>query len=125
MSKMSKILALVMALVMVVGLLAGCGGSKGGAAAAPAAEVPEGGYTFPLAEKAEISGLTRFPANTESEPNNRTIYKRLEEKTNVHINWKAIQGDQWGDKIALELANIKTLPEFISPAGLGDWKSVV
>ena len=121
MSKMRKTLALVMALVMTMMLLAACGssGSAGGAASAPV-EVPEGGYTFPLAEKVEISGLTRFPANTESEPNNRTIYKRLEEKTNVHVNWKAIQADQWGDKIALEMANIKTLPEFISPAGLGD-----
>ena len=121
--KLRKILALIMALVMSAALLAGCGGSGnagGGAASAPAAEVPEGGYTFPLPEKVEISGLTRFPANTESEPNNRTIYKRLEEKTNVHVNWKAIQSDQWGDKIALEMANIKTLPEFISPAGLGD-----
>lgn len=124
MSKLHKSLALVMALVMTVALLAGCGGSgastTGGDAAPAAAEVPAEGYTFPMAEKAEISGLTRFPANTESEPNNRTIYKRLEEKTNVHVNWKAIQSDQWGDKIALELANIKTLPEFISPAGLGD-----
>ena len=116
MSKMSKTLALVMALVMIMALLAGCGGSGnagGGAASAPV-EVPEGGYTFPLAEKAEISGLTRFPANTESDPNNRTIYKRLEEQTNVHVNWKAIQGDQWGDKIALEMANIKTLVTPIS-----------
>ena len=123
MSKMSKSLALIMAIVMSVALLAGCGGSGNagaGTASAPAAEVPEGGYTFPLAEKAEISGLTRFPANTESEPNNRTIYKRLEEETNVHVNWKAIQADQWGDKIALEMANIKTLPEFVSPAGIGD-----
>ena len=121
MSKMRKTLALVMALVMTMMLLAACGssGGAGGVASAPV-EIPEGGYTFPLAEKAEISGLTRFPANTESEPNNRTIYKRLEEKTNVHVNWKAIQADQWGDKIALEMANIKTLPEFISPAGLGD-----
>jgi len=121
MSKMRKSLALIMALVMIMALLAGCGssGNAGGAASGPV-EVPEGGYTFPLAEKAEISGLTRYPANTESEPNNRTIYKRLEEKTNVHVTWKAIQSDQWGDKIALEMANIKTLPEFISPAGLGD-----
>ena len=121
MRNMRKTLALILAMIMALGLLSGCGGSgsAGGAASAPV-EVPEGGYTFPLAEKAEISGLTRYPANTESEPNNRTIYKRLEEATNVHVNWKTIQGDQWGDKIALEMANIKTLPEFISPAGLGD-----
>ena len=119
--KLRKIMAMILALVMATSLLAGCGGSgkTGGTASAPV-EVPEGGYTFPLAEKAEISGLTRFPANTESDPNNRTIYKRLEEATNVHVNWKSIQSDQWGDKIALEMANIKTLPEFISPAGLSD-----
>ncbi len=123
MSKYRRSFALVMAIIMTVALLAGCGGKK--AETAPAAEpqaeeaAPES-YTFPLAEKAEISGLTRYAAGTESEPNNRTIYKRLEEATNVHVNWKTIQGDQWGDKIALEMSNIKTLPEFISPAGLGD-----
>ena len=123
MSKYRRSFALVMAIIMTVALLAGCGGKK--AETAPAAEpqaeeaAPES-YTFPLAEKAEISGLTRYAAGTESEPNNRTIYKRLEEATNVHVNWKTIQGDQWGDKIALEMSNIKTLPEFISPAGLSD-----
>ena len=124
MKNLRKPLALIMALLMVVVLFAGCGGKSGGSSApAPAEQKEEAApesYEFPLAEKAEISGLTRFPANTESEPNNRTIYKRLEEKTNVHVNWKSIQSDQWGDKIALEMANIKTLPEFISPAGLGD-----
>ena len=55
MSKMRKTLALVMALVMTMMLLAACGssGGAGGAASAPV-EIPEGGYTFPLAEKAEI-----------------------------------------------------------------------
>ena len=77
-------------------------------------------YTFPLAEKAEINGLTNYPVGTESEPNNRTIFKRLEEATNVHVNLKAIQGDQWGDKITLEMSNAKTLPEFVFSAGFGD-----
>ena len=76
--------------------------------------------TLPLAEKAELSGLTNFPAGTESEPNNRTIFKRLEEETNVHINWRTIQGDQWGDKISLEMSNLNTLPDFIFNAGFGD-----
>ena len=75
MRKLRKSLALILVLVMALALFSGCGGSKsessGGAAPAPA-EVPEGGYTFPLAEKAEISGLTRFAANTEPDPNNRT-----------------------------------------------------
>jgi putative aldouronate transport system substrate-binding protein len=111
-------------------LLAGCGGSTGstgtGTAStgstgtAPAASAEADSYTFPLAEKATIKGLTNFPAGSESEPNNRTIFKRLEEQTNVHVDWKTIQMDQWGDKIALEMSNAKTLPDFVFNAGFGD-----
>ena len=120
--KHKRLLALVLATVMSATLLAGCGGgsSSGGSAGASVEDVDPASLTFPLAEKAEISGLTRYAAGTESDPNKRTIYKRLEEKTNVHVNWKSIQGDQWSDKIALEMSNIKTLPEFVSPAGLSD-----
>ncbi len=108
-----RLLSLVLVLIMVTAVLA--------APTADAAKnkVPDS-YTFPLEEKAEISGLTSFPAGTESNPNNRTIFKRLEEATNVHVNWRAIQGDQWGDKIALEMSNAKTLPEFVFTAGFGD-----
>lgn len=75
---------------------------------------------FPLAEKATLTGMTSYPANTESNPNNRTIFKRLQEKTNVEIEWTAIQGDQWGDKITLSMANLDTLTDFIFSAGFGD-----
>ena len=107
--------------LMAVVLLAGCGGggstpSGGGSSS----DVDPADLTFPLAEKATISGLISYPAGTESEPNNRTIFKRLEEATNVHVEWKAIQNDQWGDKIALEMSNVKTLPEFVFTAGFGD-----
>ena len=124
MSKLHRSLALVMALVMTVALLAGCGGGSSAPEAPAAAPAAEGGetvsYEFPLAEKAEISGLISYPTGTESEPNNRTIFKRLEEATNVHVNWKAISSDQWGDKISLEMSNIKTLPEFVFSAGFSD-----
>lgn len=75
---------------------------------------------FPLAEKTTLTGMTSFPANTESDPNNRTIFKRLQEKTNVEIKWTAIQSDQWGDKITLAMANLNTLTDFIFSAGFGD-----
>jgi signal transduction histidine kinase len=104
---------------MAVTMLAGCGGSGSGAPAGGSGGEIET-YTFPLAEKAELSGLTSFPAGTESEPNNRTIFKRLEEQTNVHINWRTIQSDQWGEKIALEMSNVKTLPDFVFQAGFND-----
>ena len=104
-------------------MLSGCGGKSGtsdAAANSNTADIDASNITFPLAETANISGLTSYPPGTESEPNNRTIFKRLEEKTNVHVNWNAIQSDQWGDKISLEMSNIKTLPEFVFTAGFGD-----
>ena len=75
---------------------------------------------FPLAEKKTLTGTISYPANTESNPNNRTIFKRLQEKTNVEIKWTAIQADQWGDKISLEMSNPKEMTDFIFSAGFGD-----
>ena len=115
-----KTIALLLALCMMVALLAGCGGSGTVGGASAGLDVDPATLQFPLADKAEISGLTNFPAGTESEPNNRTIFKRLEEQTNVHVNWKTIQSDQWGDKISLEMANASTLPDFVFNAGFND-----
>lgn len=83
-------------------------------------EVDVAELQFPLAEKTTLTGMISYPANTESNPNNRTIFKRLQEKTNVEIEWTAIQGDQWGDKITLAMANVDTLTDFIFTAGFGD-----
>ncbi|MBQ9346738.1 MAG: extracellular solute-binding protein, partial [Oscillibacter sp.] len=94
------------------------GGGNGGGTAALGTDAEA--LKLPLAETATIYGLTNFPAGSESEPNNRTIFKRLEEATNVHVEWRTIQMDQWSDKISLEMANAKTLPEFVFNAGFSD-----
>jgi len=119
---MTKLLKKGAILALSTVLLAGCGGGNGGGNGGGSAstDVDPATLAFPLAEKAEISGLTSFPVGTESDPNKRTIFKRLEEATNVHVNWKSIQSDQWGDKIQTEMSNIKTLPEFVFSAGFSD-----
>lgn len=75
---------------------------------------------FPLAEKATLTGLISYPASTESDPNKRTIFKRLQEQTNVEIKWTANQADQWGDKISLAMANLETLTDFVFTANFSD-----
>lgn len=93
---MKRMLAVALAAGMAV-TAAGCGGGGGGSKAPKSGEVQEvdaADLEFPLKEKATLTGMISYPANTESEPNNRTIFKRLQEKTNVEINWTAIQGDQ-------------------------------
>ena len=120
MKNFKRVLSLVLALIMAMSLVA-CGGkSDVQLSNGEMVEVDAATLQFPLAEQATLKGLTNYPVGSESEPNNRTIFQRLEEQTNVHIEWKAIQGDQWGEKIALEMANVKTLPDFIFNAGFGD-----
>ncbi|MCD8075884.1 MAG: substrate-binding domain-containing protein [Lachnospiraceae bacterium] len=75
---------------------------------------------FPLAQTATLTGMISYPANTESDPNNRTIFKRLQEKTNVQIEWTAIQDDQWSDKITLNMSNKSTLTDFVFSASFSD-----
>ncbi len=99
--------------------LAGCGGKRkiNDGTFRP---VDEATLQFPLKEKTTLTGMISYPANTESEPNNRTIFKRLQEQTNVEIDWTAIQADQWGDKISLNMSDPNKLTDFIFSAGFSD-----
>lgn len=102
--------------------LSACGGGKstGSNNSAAAAVDVTGAVTFPLSEKVTFTGMTSFPVGSEPEPNNRTIFKRLEEQTNVHIDWTAIQSDQWSDKITLNMSNPNTLTDFVFTADFTD-----
>lgn len=117
---LKRVMAAALAAGMVVSL-AGCGGGeKKELNSGELQEVDKADLEFPLKEKTTLTGLISYPANTESNPNNRTIFKRLQEKTNVEIEWTAIQSDQWGDKISLSMANLDTLTDFVFSAGFGD-----
>lgn len=113
-----RIIAAVLVGCMAVSL-AGCGGKKkiNDGTFRP---VDEATLQFPLKEKTTITGMMKYPANTEPEPNNRTIFKRLEEKTNVEVDWMAIQADQWTDKISLNMSDPNKLTDFIFTAEFSD-----
>ncbi|MCR5770335.1 MAG: extracellular solute-binding protein [Butyrivibrio sp.] len=118
-SKAKKVIAAALTMCMALGAGA-CGKSSAQVTSGEFQEVDASELTFPLAEKATLTGTISYPANTESDPNNRTIFKRLQEETNVEIQWTAIQSDQWSDKITLEMSNVNTLTDFIFSAGFGD-----
>ncbi len=82
--------------------------------------VDEATLEFPQKETVTLTGLINYPPSTESEPNNRTIFKRLEEQTNVHIDWTAIPNDQWADKISLNMSDPNKLTDFVFTAGFSD-----
>ena len=115
--KTSKLFSAALVLVMSASVLTGCGK---GAAKSGAASVAAEDISFPLENKVTITGTISYPSGTEAEPNNRTIFKRLEEETNVHVDWTAISNDQWGDKIKLNMANKNTLTDFVFNAGFSN-----
>ncbi|MBQ1608791.1 MAG: ABC transporter substrate-binding protein [Lachnospiraceae bacterium] len=114
-----RVVAATLAATMVASAFTGCGGSKGNSAS-NADSVDVADIHFPMDEKVTITGMISYPTGTEEEPNNRTIFKRLEDDTNVHVEWTAIPSDQWGDKISLNMANVNTLTDFVFNAGFGD-----
>ena len=113
----TKFMAAALALTVSAGALMGCGKASSGS---DIASVSPDNLSFPLQEKVTITGTISYPAGTESEPNNRTIFKRLEEETNVHVDWTAISSDQWGDKIQLNMANKNALTDFVFNASFGN-----
>lgn len=120
MKKNQKIAFAALAIALGGSLFVGCKDKNVSLNSGEVQKVDVASLSFPLKEKAVISGLTSFPANTESDPNNRTIFRRLQEKTNVEVKWTAIQSDQWNDKITLAMANPKTLADFVFNASFND-----
>lgn len=82
--------------------------------------VDEATLQFPQKETVTLTGLISYPPNTESDPNQRTIFKRLQEQTNVEIDWTAIPSDQWADKISLNMSDPNKLTDFVFSAGFSD-----
>lgn len=117
--KIKKSIGILLVLAIMASITA-CGGNTV-AQADINPDTPIEEVTFPLAETKELSFITNAPARTEQEPNNRTIFKRLQEQTNVHIKWTCFVADQFGDKKNLALAQFGALPDGLFIAGMGDY----
>ena len=84
-------------------------------------DTPVEEVAFPLAETRELSFITSAPATTTQEPNEKLIFQRLEQQTNVHIDWTCFVDDQFADKKNLALAQFGNLPDGLFTAGMSDY----
>ncbi|MED4957158.1 ABC transporter substrate-binding protein [Paenibacillus sp. FSL R5-0527] len=93
-------------------LLSACGngGSKNSAANE---QDPSGKITLNM--------MTQSSPLAPADPNDKLIFKRLEEKTNVHINWKNFTKDVFVEKRNLAMAS-GDLPDAIFDAGYTDYE---
>ncbi|WP_303973970.1 ABC transporter substrate-binding protein [Streptococcus merionis] len=95
--------------------LAACG-SSGGGASSPDYELSN--VTFPLKEKVSLKITTGSSTLAPQDPNDKLIYKRLEEKTNLHIDWTNYTSD-YAEKRNLDISS-GDLPDVFWNSGASD-----
>lgn len=91
----------------------GCSDNQGDQAS-PSGTAANGG------EKITLKFMTQSSPLAPADPNDKLIFKRMEEKTGIHITWKNYTNDVWAEKRNLALAT-GDLPDAIFDAGLGDY----
>ncbi|NIK70848.1 ABC transporter substrate-binding protein [Paenibacillus sp. BK720] len=107
------------ALALSVSMIAGCsGGGDKGSAASKSYDLTN--VSFPLQEKVTLNFMTQSSPLAPTDPNQKLIYKRLEEKTGVHVNWKNFTSDSFVEKRNLAVAS-GDLPDAILDAAYSDY----
>lgn len=116
-----RILAAVMSAAMLMGMY-GCGNASEGASSPDApASTETADISFPLAQTASLKFITSAESGTTQNPNERLIFQRIQEETNVEIDWTCFVKDQFADKKNLALANAKDLPDGLFDADMSDY----
>ncbi len=130
---MRKVLAMLLALMLVVSFAAGCAGTDTPADTAkesdkaPEAEGSDegeavvkenvGGLELPLCdEKQELTVMTVWDNALLDSPNDVEGIKKMEERTNVHINWIVYDQTEMLEKYPLTL-NTGDYPDIMCPGG--------
>ncbi|MGM9538336.1 MAG: ABC transporter substrate-binding protein [Candidatus Onthomonas sp.] len=96
------------------------GNANDTAVAGDAAPAEDAAVEFPLAEQVTLTALTHEPSFASQELDERVIVQRLEESTNVHIDWTVYVDDQFGEKKQLALAK-KDLPDIVFDAQMSQY----
>lgn len=112
---MRKILSL---LTMLIFVLSGCGSNNTEVANKEAYDISD--YTFPLEEPVELTMVTQSSPIAPADPNEKLVFQRLEEATNVHINWVNYTSDEFLEKRNLAIAS-GDLPDAWFSGGFSDY----
>ena len=77
--------------------------------------------SFPLKEEVTLKIMTSSSPLAPEDPNEKLIFKRLEEQSGVHIDWRNYTGDVFGEKRNLAIASGE-LPDAIFNAAFSDYE---
>ncbi|MBE5842744.1 MAG: extracellular solute-binding protein [Butyrivibrio sp.] len=118
-----KVVAVLLTAAMLVGTIAGCGKSSNGgstatdAGAGSAETTAEAGeWTWPLSEKKELSIWIVWSNDYVENPNELKAIQKMEELTNVHVNWQVVDAASAQEQFGLMLASGE-YPDIIRDCG--------
>jgi putative aldouronate transport system substrate-binding protein len=114
--KKNQLLKITFATTIALSVLTSCGSKQ---AKTSSEDYNLKNIEFPLENKVELNILTQSSALAPKDPNEKLIVKRLEEDTNVHINWTNYQND-FVEKRNLDIAS-GDLPDAIFNAAASDY----
>ena len=77
--------------------------------------------SFPLEEKVTLKIMTQSSPLAPEDPNEKLLNQRLEENTNVHIEWRNFTGETFGEKRNLAMTS-GDMPDAIHNAGYSDYE---
>ena len=98
-------------------LLGACGKKEGKASFSPDYQLEN--VAFPLEEKVTLKMISQSAPLAPKNPNEKLIFQRLEEDSNVAIQWTNYSAD-FAEKRNLDIAS-GDLPDAIFNAGAGDY----
>ena len=76
--------------------------------------------SFPLKKSASLKVMTKASALSTQNPEEKLIFKRIHDKTNVDIEWTCYVEDQFTDKRNLALSKKNSLPDIVFNADMGN-----
>ncbi len=76
--------------------------------------------SFPLQQEATLKVMTKAAAISTQNPEEKMIFQRIKEQTNVNIDWTCYVEDQFIDKRNLALAKKNSLPDILFNAEMGN-----
>ncbi|MCD5002535.1 ABC transporter substrate-binding protein [Enterococcus saccharolyticus] len=110
------LLGIALTSVMVLGA---CGSKEDGKSNTSSPDYELTDVKFPLEEKVTLKMLSQSAPLAPNNPNEKLIFQRLEEDTNVHIDWTNYNSD-FVERRNLDIASGE-LPDAIFNAGAGDY----
>jgi putative aldouronate transport system substrate-binding protein len=119
-----KVLAVMLTAAMLAGTIAGCGskgadtgsGTDSASSGDAAVTADAGDWTWPLAEKKELSIWIVWSNDYVENPNDLKAIQKMEELTNVHVNWQVVDSASAQEQFGLMLASGE-YPDIIRDCG--------